>query len=443
MTIDFKALYPKLINLLLDTVFVVDEFGQIVFISDACEQLLGYSASEMTDTRILNYIHPDDLDRTLAAARNVMSGQSHSDFENRYLHKDGSIVHILWSARWSDQDRLRIAVARNVTALRREDQTRNALYRISEAAHAADTIRTLCDGVREVIRELFPESDLCLAFYDAGRGMLSVPDWSAGPSSGWIDKPMETGTAIADVISAGQALVASRDPVRHGVGLNDLTQPDGANWLGVPLMSRDAALGALVIENPSPGTRYRKADQALLQFVATQLATVFERKRAEERLRFMAHHDGLTGLTNRSLFYDRLEMALRSAGRNEGRLALLYLDLNDFKKINDTEGHEAGDQLLIEMARRLEDCTRDTDTVARMGGDEFTVLLTDVHGHHSVETAVAKISELMSLPMNLEGKAFHVSCSIGTALYPEDGLTARELLSKADANMYLSKRHTT
>lgn len=155
----------------------------------------------------------------------------------------------------------------------------------------------------------------------------------------------------------------------------------------------------------------------------------------------MAHHDALTGLTNRSLFYDRLETALRSADRNEGRLALLYLDLNDFKKINDTRGHETGDQLLIETARRLEDCTRETDTVARMGGDEFTVLLTDVHGHHSVETAVAKIRELMALPMDLEGKAFHVSCSIGAALYPEDGVTARELLSKADANMYLSKRH--
>ncbi|WP_341581498.1 diguanylate cyclase domain-containing protein [Marinobacter metalliresistant] len=441
MSIDFKALYPKLINLLLDTVFVVDEFGHIVFVSDACEQLLGYSANEMIDTRILNYIHPDDLDRTLVAIGNVMSGQSHTDFENRYLHKDGSVVQILWSARWSEQDRLRIAVARNVTALRQADQTRNALYRISEAAHAAETLRALCDGVREVIGELFPESDLCLGFYDAAGSLLSVPDWIAGRSGSWIEKPVESGTAIADVINAGQALLASRDPARQGVGLNDLTQPEGANWLGVPLISRDAVLGVLVIESPSPGTRYREADQALLQFVATQLATVVERKRAEERLRFMAHHDALTGLTNRSLFYDRLETALRSANRNEGRLALLYLDVDDFKRINDTGGHEAGDQLLVEIARRLEDCTRETDTVARMGGDEFTVLLTDVHGRDSVETAVAKVYELTALPMNLEGQTFHISCSIGTALYPEDGMTARELLSKADANMYLGKRH--
>jgi diguanylate cyclase (GGDEF)-like protein/PAS domain S-box-containing protein len=440
VTLDLKALYPKLIHLLLDTVFVVDEFGQIVFVSDACQPLLGYSADEMIGTRILDYIHPDDLERTVAAANNVMRGKSHTDFRNRYRHKDGSVVHILWSARWSAEERLRIAVARDVTALRQADQTRNALYRISEAAHAAETLRALCNGVREVIGELFPESDLYLAFHDAEKGTLSVPDWSANEENDWTEKRKEAGTAIAEVIRTGQACLASRDPARQGMGLITPPKPEDADWLGVPLISPDAVLGALVIESPSLGIRYREADRELLQFVATQLATVVERKRAEERLRFMAHHDSLTGLTNRSLFYDRLETALRLAGRNEGRLALLYLDLNDFKQINDTEGHEAGDQLLVEMARRLEDCTRETDTVARMGGDEFTVLLTDVHGRESVETAVAKIRELMSLPVNLVGKAFHVSCSIGTALYPEDGTTARELLGKADANMYLGKR---
>ena len=147
MTIDFSPLYPKLVNLILDTIFVVDESGQIVFVSEACQRLLGYSPSEMIGTPLLNYIHPEDQERTLAAARRVMSGHTHTDFENRYLHRDGHAVHILWSARWSEEDRLRIAVARDVTALRRGDQTRNALYRISEAAHEAETLRDLCDGV--------------------------------------------------------------------------------------------------------------------------------------------------------------------------------------------------------------------------------------------------------------------------------------------------------
>lgn len=426
MPVDLEALYPKLVNLLLDPVFVVDESGEIVFISSACERLLGYTVNEMTGTPILNYIHPDDLERTLAAARRVMSGQFHTDFENRYLHKDGNVVHILWSARWSEDDRLRIAVARDVTALRRADQTRDALYRISEAAHGAATIRALCDGVRQVIGGLFPKNELHLAFYDAAKGLISVPDWSGIQPEGWVEEPIHPGTALSDVIRAGRALRAPPGP---------------ANWLGVPLISKDAVLGALVIESQSENAHYREADQELLEFVATQVATVVERKRAEEHLRFMAHHDPLTRLTNRSLFYDRLETALRSASRKEGGLALLYMDLNHFKEINDTQGHEAGDQLLAEMARRLKDCTRGTDTVARMGGDEFTILLTDIHDQASLNTAVTKIRDVVALPfVVLGGEVFHVSCSIGAALYPEDGNSAKQLLCKADARMYVDKR---
>ena len=177
-----------------------------------------------------------------------------------------------------------------------------------------------------------------------------------------------------------------------------------------------------------------------MQFVATQVATVVDRKRAEERLRFLAHHDGLTGLTNRALFYDRLETALRSANRHENRIALLFLDLDAFKEINDTRGHEAGDRILVEVARRLEEGTRDTDTVARMGGDEFTVLLTNIGDRNDVETAVRKLRELLTLPVDLGGESIRIACSIGVAMYPEDGTTAGELLGRADTNMYAGKR---
>lgn len=443
MAVDLNALYPKLIHLLLDPVFVVDESGHIVFISEACEQLLGYTAEEMIGTPILNYIHPSDLEATLEVARQVMSGQSHTHFENRYLHKDGSVVHIQWSARWSGEDRLRIAVARDVTALRRADQTRNALYRISEAAHSAGTLRALCDGVREVIGELFPGDDLYLAFYDPVSERLSVPDWSSGQSEGWVGHPVESGSALASVIRDGHPLLASRDQNSQGLGRKSVSQPERADWMGIPLIARDSMLGALVVESKSNTTRYRDADCELLQFVATQVATVVERKKAEEELRFMAHHDSLTGLTNRSLFSDRLESALRSASRNQSGVALLYLDLNGFKRINDTWGHEAGDEVLREVARRLESGTRQTDTIGRMGGDEFTILLSDMPDSlAAVDVAVGKIRDILGAPIDFAGQTFRITASIGMALYPEDGDTAQQLLIKADANMYLNKHDT-
>lgn len=284
MSVNLEALYPKLINLILDAVFVVDANNQIVFVSDACEVLLGYRADELIGTPITDYMHPEDLAATQASIVRVMSGQPHVDFRNRYIRKDGSIVHILWSARWSGEDSVRIGVARDVTALRQ----------------------------------------------------------------------------------------------------------------------------------------------------------------AEEKLRFLAHHDPLTGLTNRLLFNDRLDSALRAARRYGNGLALLFLDLNDFKLINDTHGHAAGDRVLCEIARRLECCVRETDTVARMGGDEFTILLTDIQSQEVAFRKVDQILALMAEPLGNEfGEVRMPSCSIGLACYPVDGEDADSLLSHADNNMYRMKKRRT
>lgn len=280
MTVDLEALYPKLINLMLDTVFVVGRDNQIVFVSNACETLLGYRAAELIDTPITDYMHPDDLAATRASIVRVMSGQPHIDFRNRYIRKDGGIVHILWSARWYEEEGVRIGVARDVTALRQ----------------------------------------------------------------------------------------------------------------------------------------------------------------AEAELRFLAHHDPLTGLTNRSLFNDRLNTALRAAHRHQSGLALLFLDINDFKHINDTHGHAAGDQVLCTIARRLERCVRETDTVARMGGDEFTILLTDIHSAAAVSAKVEQIASIMAEPLTTEVDGLKMpSCSVGVACYPEDGDDAATLLSHADHDMYRLK----
>ena len=283
MTVDLQALYPKLIHLMLDTVFVVDKDNQIVFVSDACESLLGYLPQELIGTLITNYMHPDDLAATRDSIVRVMSGKPHIDYRNRYIRKDGGIVHILWSARWYEAEEVRVGVARNVTAL----------------------------------------------------------------------------------------------------------------------------------------------------------------MQAEEELRYLAHHDPLTKLTNRALFYDRLTLGLSTAHRYQNNLALLFLDINDFKGINDIHGHAAGDRGLCTVARRLEGCVRETDTVARMGGDEFTVLLTDIKSAHAVTEKVEQILTVMNEPLGAEfGEVRMPSCSIGVACYPADGEDADTLLSRADSQMYQIKRRS-
>lgn len=285
MQTDLQTLYPKLINQLLDTVFVVNEGSQIVFVSDACEVLLGYRADELIGTLITDYMHPEDLAATRASIVRVMNGQPHVDFCNRYIRKDGGSVHIMWSARWSEEERVRIGVARDVTALRQ----------------------------------------------------------------------------------------------------------------------------------------------------------------AEAKLRFLAHHDPLTGLTNRALFYDRLDLALRAARRHQNGLVVLFLDVNDFKHINDAHGHAVGDRVLYTVARRLESCVRETDTVARMGGDEFTVLLTNIESADAISGKVEQILAVMAEPLGAEFDGVRMpSCSVGVACYPADGKDADTLLSHADGDMYgMKKRRST
>lgn len=166
---------------------------------------------------------------------------------------------------------------------------------------------------------------------------------------------------------------------------------------------------------------------------------ITELKRLQDQMAHMAHHDQLTGLPNRFLFLDRLGQMLAQAKRRDTTFAVLYLDLDDFKAVNDTRGHAAGDSLLTAVAQRLLGCVRETDTVSRMGGDEFTILLADIHEMADVERIVGMILKAISNPFTIGDGECNVGVSIGVAIYPLDGLDTDPLLSAADSALYKVK----
>ena len=167
---------------------------------------------------------------------------------------------------------------------------------------------------------------------------------------------------------------------------------------------------------------------------------ITERKQHEEMITFQAFHDALTGLPNRVLFLDRLEQALVQAKRSKTRTpAIMFLDLDRFKQINDTLGHDAGDTLLREVAQRLLHCVRESDTVARMGGDEFTILLPETGDQVDTRAVAQKILDAMKTPVTLAGTDTVVTTSIGISLFPGDGRDAETLMKHADAAMYQAK----
>ncbi len=168
---------------------------------------------------------------------------------------------------------------------------------------------------------------------------------------------------------------------------------------------------------------------------------VTEKRNMLRQLMHQAHHDALTELPNRILFNDRLTLALTQAKRNKAHLAVLFLDLNRFKLVNDMLGHAMGDQLLKGVAQRLKNCVRDSDTVSRLGGDEFTLLLPQISHEEDAAKVARKILKSLYHPWVLCGQEFHITASIGIALYPNDGEDAETLLKHADTAMYRAKEH--
>jgi len=183
----------------------------------------------------------------------------------------------------------------------------------------------------------------------------------------------------------------------------------------------------------------RDADGAISLLEGT-VEDITERKLAEERVQFLAYYDALTGLPNRTLLHDRLARALASARRRREKVALLFLDLDRFKDINDSLGHSVGDLLLQEVAERLRKWARAQDTVARIGGDEFLLALTSVKDTPDAAVAAERIMDRMATEFIILGRSFTITCSIGISIYPDHGPDAETLVKNADAAMYSAKQ---
>jgi diguanylate cyclase (GGDEF)-like protein len=217
-----------------------------------------------------------------------------------------------------------------------------------------------------------------------------------------------------------------------------------ADRINVSRRDKEAAQAAALLSEQSRVEALRQAERLLETRVAQRTRQLEEAnarlKKHEQLLEYQAHHDTLTGLVNRKLLNDRLAMALTRAERSETRFALLVIDLDDFKLINDRHGHAAGDAVLAIVARRLEAAVRASDTTARIGGDEFVLILDAPGSDGDIAEIIEKIARTVAAPIALpSGERGRVGVSIGLAIYPAHGDSPEQLFNHADQAMYRSK----
>lgn len=387
-----------------DTYFRTDIGGRIVRASESATQLLGYAPAEVFRKKLATFYDEAKGRKRLLAALKATGGAL-SNYEVPMRHRNGSIVWVSTNAQYVRGAGDRIigieGTARDITGrMQAEAQMRKLSSAIEQTADLV--LITNRDGVIEYVNPAFVQ----VTGFRADEAVGCTPRLikSGNQGTAFYRKMWETilaGTVYRDVI-----INRRKD-------------------------------GSLYYEEKTI-TPLKDGDGHITNFVSTG-KDVTERMQAQERLEYMAQHDTLTALPNRALLLDRLNQSVARARWHRRRVAVLFIDVDRFKTINDTLGHEAGDRLLQQLGERFGACVREGDTVARFGGDEFVILLGDLASDQDVVAVAQKILEALHAPFDIEGQSLYVTASIGISLFPSDGEDSSALLKNSDIAMYRAK----
>jgi len=379
--------------------------GHNVFVNPACATMFGYDSAEaMLGRSMLDLFAPASRDMVRENIRRRSAGEpAPTAYEARGLRREGSELDIELRVSTYDHqgERYILAMIRDISA-RKQDEEKLRLW------------ATVFENSGEAVVITDPDNRIVLVNH-----------------------------AFSEITGYAAAEVLGQNPRILGSGRHDLAFFQHM-WL---VLQRDHHWQGEIWDRRKNGEIYpkwlgisavRDTNGQLTHYVAI-FSDISERKAAQDKIEYLAHHDALTGLPNRLLLYDRFAQAAAHADRTHNKVALLFLDLDRFKTINDSLGHPVGDKLLQTLAQRLQACIRESDTISRQGGDEFVVIVTDLRDVDTVASIAQKILEQVGQPVDINGHTLNASFSIGISLYPDDGADFDTLLKKSDTAMYHAK----
>jgi diguanylate cyclase (GGDEF)-like protein/PAS domain S-box-containing protein len=404
-----EARYRLLIERMREGLAQDDNDGIIQFVNDRFCEIVGYGRDELVG-RDGEFLLATPEDVALMREKNALRRRGISDqYEVRIRRKDGAVVWLqIGGAPVTD------AAGNVIGSIGIHDDVTERRKAQEALRESEERYRLMAENSTDIILRS-TTSGVILYASDACRRLLRY-------------EPSElVGHSVYEFIDPDD-----REEVRHLSYLINETLPTTFSYR---MHRKDGHM--LWFETTARAIR--NAITGMVDELVSVSRDITERKYAEEQIEYQAYHDALTGLPNRRLFRDRLTVALAHARRLKAPLAVMFLDLDRFKYVNDTLGHSLGDELLKAVAVRLRGSLREEDTIARMGGDEFTVLLSDLQKADDTAKIAQKILETVAQPMSVEGHELFITTSIGIALFPSDGDTAEALLKNSDHAMYRAK----
>jgi len=401
-------------------IFVSDAQGGCVYTNPAYQKISGLTLEETLGTNWSTAIHPEDRERVLAEWRLAARGHALFQTEFRFLRSDGSVVWTRVNSAAMDAGQGPLGLVQTVEDISERKSAEFVLRAAEEALFAEKeraqvTLNSIGDAVLT--------TDL--------QGNVTYLNLVAEAMTGW-PREVAQGRPLAEVFNIVDAAThaVAANPAALAIAENRVVGL-AANCL---LIRRDGFESAIEDSAAPIHNRDGQVTGAVLVF-----HDVTESRAMAQKMAHLAQHDFLTGLPNRALLTERLAQAIGQAQRHHKQVALLFMDLDYFKNINDSLGHAIGDRLLQSVADRFAACVRATDTVSRQGGDEFVILLAEIERPLDASQVADKLLAALAVPHLIDGHELHVSLSIGISVYPDDGADADSVMKNADTAMYHAK----
>ena len=420
-------------------------------VNEAGLRTYGYTREEFLELKTTDVHVPEELERYVETIR---ARDPLKSFISQWRHrrKDGSVIEVETVSYPFELDgrTARLTLVNDITERRRAErrlQLGHTVTRILADARSVEealpqSLQAICEsggwayGQRWALDRAANQLHCAETWHARGAELDEFEAYNrsrlqaAGSGHGLIHRVWDSNSPVwlADLVREPRM---NRGPQALRAGLRSA--------FAFPILIGDGFYGVMEFfgrEVASPDAELIR----IMHTIGSQIGQFMARKAAEQNLRFVASHDPLTGLFNRNMFSERLQQALAQAARFERSLSVLFIDLDGFKLVNDTLGHNAGDALLAELATRLRASLREGDVIGRMGGDEFVVLIEEFAEASQVAEVAKKALETATRPFVLQGRECHVTASIGISIYPEDGRDAETLLKNADIAMYLVKQ---